>query len=115
MSHLTAVPMEEKALFTKNAACSTHWDSIPGPERRNSPEIFICGAVRHHQESGVGVTELVALVNKGDPPVVVGQALREGRRGVSTDDVLSGSGRGRRARLPFAQCGPAPDGGAVGV
>ena len=75
------------APFTKDMNCSTHWNSVSGSKSCNSPKIFIRGTIWNHQEGWVSITQFVALINKSDSPMVIGQALQEKRKFMSTQRI----------------------------
>lgn len=48
-----------------------HRDAAAGAEGSNSSKIFICGLVWNNKNCGIGVTQLVVLIDESDPPLTI--------------------------------------------
>lgn len=50
----------------------THRYASSGPEGTHFPQVFLCSFERNHQYSGIGVTQLIAVIDERDTPLVSG-------------------------------------------
>lgn len=54
-----------------------HRDASSRPEGGHSFEVLIAALVRHCQQGGVGIAQLVVLIDQSEAPLVCGQTLQK--------------------------------------
>lgn len=52
-----------------------HRDAAAGAEGSDSFKIFLCGLVWNNKNCGIGVTQLVVLIDESDSPLTIGYTL----------------------------------------